>query len=68
MITEYVTVWQRHYGGADHREVHYEDDSPDLSQLILGCQRTVEAHGGVIHLYEINNDGTLHRINTFGTF
>lgn len=66
MVTEYVTVWQREYGGA--REVNYEDDSPVLADLILGCVRTVENHGGVINLYEINNDGSLHLINTFGSF
>lgn len=66
-MTEFVTVWQREYGGA--REVHYEaDEGTELSGLIMGCMKTVENHGGVVHLYEIKNEGTLHRINTFGSF
>lgn len=67
MITEYVTVWQLHYGGV-HREVNYEDGYHDLTALISECQKTVENHGGVVHLYEIKNDGLLEKINTFGTF
>lgn len=68
MRTEFITIWQRDYGGLDHREVWYEEDEHDVDELRKGCQRTVENHGGMIHLYEINNDGTVTKIDSFGSY